>query len=277
MKAHISKPKELEKKIGTFTKTNFHIISDFDKTLTKAFVEGRKIQSTYSLIRDGKYLTPAYYERAHALFEEYHPYEIAQDISVEERDRKLKEWWSKHFSLMMECGMNREVFSDIIRSKRLQLREGSSAFFALLSRHNIPLLIFSAGVGDLITEFLQAEKLLTPNVHVVSNFYDFDEHGHVVGLKGNIIHTFNKHEVEITNTPYYKEIAKKKNAILLGDSLGDLGMSEGLRHDAIVKIGFLNENKEAFLQKYTEHFDVIILDDGPMEYVTQLLKEIITR
>jgi len=173
--------------------------------------------------------------------------------------------------------MNREVFSDIIRSKRLQLREGSSAFFALLSRHNIPLLIFSAGVGDLITEFLRAEKLLTSNVHIVSNFYNFDEHGHVVGLKGNIIHTFNKHEVEIKNTPYYKEIAKKKNAILLGDSLGDLGMSEGLRHDAIVKIGFLNENKEAFLQKYTEHFDVIILDDGPMEYVTQLLKEIITR
>ena len=275
MNIHVSNPKQLKDKLNKFNKNNFHIISDFDKTLTTAFVDGNKIQSTYALIREGKYLSSDYTERSHALLDEYHPYEVSSEIPLDEKKEKMQEWWSKHFALLVECGMNKNVINDIIISKRLRLREGSSKFFEMLRNNNIPILIFSAGVGDIIKEFMESENKLTPNVHLISNFYNFDEHGMVTGVKDNFIHVFNKQEVEVKKTPYYDEIKGKRNIILIGDSLGDLGMSEGLKHNEIIRVGFLNDNKERLMKEYADKFDIVILDDGSMDYVNELLEKIL--
>ena len=50
-------------------KNKFHIVSDFDKTLTKAFWNGQKHPSVIAILREEKYLTPDYADRANALFE----------------------------------------------------------------------------------------------------------------------------------------------------------------------------------------------------------------
>ena len=52
-------------------------------------------------------------------------------------------------------------------------------------------------------------------------------------------------------------------------------MLEGWEHDTIIKIGFLNENKEQFRQKYQEEFDVVITDDGGMDWANEMLKQIL--
>ena len=39
---------------------------------------------------------------------------------------------------------------------------------------DIPLLIFSAGVGDIIREVIAQNSHMYPNMHVVSNDLDFD-------------------------------------------------------------------------------------------------------
>jgi 5'-nucleotidase len=54
-------------------------------------------------------------------------------------------------------------------------------------------------------------------------------------------------------------------------------MSEGLEHENIIKIGFLNENIKESLSEYKKNFDVIILDDGPMDFVNDLLKNILEK
>lgn len=82
--------------------------------------------------------------------------------------------------------------------------------------------------------------------------------------------------MEVRKTPYYTEIAQRKNVLLLGDSLGNLGMSEGMEHENIIRIGFLNENKDELLEKYLREFEVVITDDGGMEYVNEMVKEIIS-
>ncbi len=281
---HIGDPTRLRQKIDQFRAAgsqSLHVISDFDRTLTTAFIEGKKFQSSYALIREGKYLTPDYPARAHALFEKYHPYEIDATLSLPEKNEKMVQWWSEHFDLMKECGMNRGVIKDIVTQRKIQFRPGALEFLDFLSKNNIPLLLLSAGLGDIIQELLVSERKLTSNVHLLSNFYIFDEQGKVIGKKNigkksiGFIHSFNKNEVEVKNTPYYQEIAHCRNVLLLGDSIGDLGMSEGIEHDSIIRIGFLNENKEEFLEKYMAEFDVVITDDGPMDYVHELLAEII--
>ena len=222
------------------------------------------------------YLTADYPARAHALFDRYHPYEIDETLSAEKRNKKMNQWWSEHFELMKECGMNKAVIKDIVLQRKVQFRAGALEFMDLLSQHKVPLLIFSAGVGDIIKELLLLEGKLAPNVHLLSNFYLFDEQGLVIGKKNtNFIHTFNKNEVEVKKTPCYNEIKQRKNVLLLGDSLGDLGMNEGLEHETIIRIGFLNEDKEKMLEKYMQEFDVVITDDGGMGWVQEMVKDII--
>ena len=81
--------------------------------------------------------------------------------------------------------------------------------------------------------------------------------------------------------------------MLLGDNIGDLGMSEGLEHNSIIKIGFLShknplgfsgcrkssisqhkKKEKILLEKFKENYDVIILNDGSMDFVNDLIKEI---
>ncbi len=274
----ISNPSKLNEKISKIKKegkNKLHIVSDFDRTLTKGFVEGKKAMSTIALLRHGNYLTPDYPKKAFALFEEYHPIEIDTNIDIKYKCEKMTEWWSKHKQLLIDSKLNEKDVADVVLSYPKILREGVSDFLNNLYRHQIPLLIFSSGFGNFIEKYLIQENKLTPNIHIISNIFEFDKNGFITNYKDKIIHVFNKSEVSITNKKYLNSISKRKNVILLGDSLGDAAMADGTDHEVIIKIGFLNEKVEESLNKYKENFDVIILNDGPMDYVNNLLQEII--
>jgi hypothetical protein len=56
---------------------------------------------------------------------------------------------------------------------------------------------------------------------------------------------------------------------------GDVEMANGLEHACVLKIGFLNDNVEKNLDAYKQAYDVVILNDGKMDFVNDLLKEIL--
>lgn len=65
-------------------------------------------------------------------------------------------------------------------------------------------------------------------------------------------------------------------ALVLGDSLGDSSMADGLLGlKTICKVGFLNEppgdKQEALMNDYARAFDALVLGDGPMDLVLELL------
>ena len=113
MALYIQNPEELKRKLGKFNKDNFHVVSDFDKTLTKAFVQGKKVLSSYSLIREGNYLSPDYVKQAYALFDKYHPYEISNTISL---DKKKKYICAKILN------SDRRTFYDIQRNEIVRVK-----------------------------------------------------------------------------------------------------------------------------------------------------------
>ena len=53
-------------------------------------------------------------------------------------------------------------------------------------------------------------------------------------------------------------------------------MAEGIPHEVVLKVGFLNDKVEQLLPKYKEIYDVIVTNDGSMDVVVELLKEINT-
>lgn len=71
--------------------------------------------------------------------------------------------------------------------------------------------------------------------------------GILKGFKGELIHVYNKHDGALRNTEYFKQLKDNGNIILLGDSLGDLTMADGVPNvDNILKIGFLNDKVTAY-------------------------------
>ena len=81
-------PEKLNKEILAFKKDGIdkiHVLADFDRTITKAFVNGEYVSSIISMLRKHKYLTPDYPEKAQALFEKYHSQELDPRIPNEKK------------------------------------------------------------------------------------------------------------------------------------------------------------------------------------------------
>lgn len=61
-------------------------------------------------------------------------------------------------------------------------------------------------------------------------------------FKGELIHIYNKREGALLNTQHFQELHSRSNVLLLGDSLGDLNMADGVTDmQNILKIGYLND------------------------------------
>ena len=275
----IPRPEEFDKKKRIFAREGnekIHVVSDFDRTLTKAFVDGEKISSIISQLRKGDYLSEDYVKRAYELYDKYHPIEVDAKIPLEEKKKEMYTWWKTHKLLLIEAGLNIKDIKHIVDNGPLEFREGASDFFDLINNENIPLIIFSAsGIGEAIPLYFKKINKLYDNVHIVSNSLSYDESGKAVSIKEPIIHVFNKGEIALAGFPIQQELKDKKNVILLGDSLGDLGMTEGFDYDNIIRIGFLNYEDEEKLEDYEEKFDVIITGDSDMNFVNDFMKEIL--
>ncbi len=66
----------------------------------------------------------------------------------------------------------------------------------------------------------------------------------------------------------------ESNVLLLGDSIGDLGMIHGFDCNELIKIGFLNDEVEKNIKDYRKNFDIVMLNDKDMNYVAGLMREI---
>ncbi len=276
----ISNLEELEKSKKSISESGaekFHVLADFDRTLTTAFVDGKSIPSLISILRDGNYLTSDYAPKANELYNRYHQIEIDPKIPFEEKKKTMHEWWTTHFDLLIKSGLNKKDLERVVEAGKVKFRDGFSESIDFLRTHNIPLVILSSSGlgGDAISMYLEKEGKLYNNVYIISNSYKWDRDGKAIAVKEPIIHMMNKDETVIKNSPVFKVIKDRKNVLLLGDSLGDIGMVKGFDCDNLIKIGFLNENVKENLESYKLDYDIIILNDSSMDYINELLKEII--
>jgi len=268
---------EKKKRFENGGRQKMQVLSDFDRTITYGLDDtGEPAPSVISQLRsDISYLGQTYFNEAHRLFDLYHPIEINPNVSLKEKKEKMSEWWRKHFDLISKSRLTRNLIKRVVKERPLQFRDGSLEFLSFLNENAIPLVFMSAAPGDMLVEYLKQNHLLFSNIYILANRYNFDKKGKAINVQEPIIHSFNKTEVTLDNTPIYKKIEKRKNVLLLGDGVSDIGMVEGFDYDALIKIGFLNENVNEQLELFKKNFDVVLLNDPDMSYVNKLIKEIV--
>ena len=125
-------------------KEDFHVIADFDRTLTKAFVGGKPMSSLESLLEAGWYLGEKYTLQSKENFDKYYPIEIDPNVPLEEKKTAMLEWRNEQFSNMLKAGLTRDTIKKTIASSANNFRTWYEDFFDTLHKHHIPLLIFSA-------------------------------------------------------------------------------------------------------------------------------------
>jgi len=267
----------LKNKISEDGVLKFYVVSDFERTLTNLFVKGERIPSLISILRNGNYLNPRYRRLAKDLFDQYHPIEINPKIPLREKQKRIVEWWKRHYEILIKFGFNKKHIEKVINSGKIKFREESLEFLDSLYQYRIPLLIISSsGLGrEAISMTFKKKGRLYPNIYVISNFLQWNGNGNLVGVKEPIIHSTNKNGSIIKKSSAFKAIKNRRNVLLLGDNIEDCQMIKGLNYKNVIKVGFLNEEIKKNLEAYRQNFDVLILNDGDMNYVNNLLKEMI--
>ncbi len=277
----ITNPEKLQKKIERFQEggaEKMHVLSDFDRTLTKCLVGGKQSSTSWAQFRNLGYFGEDYIKKSQAMFDYYRPIEISLTISEKEKMEKMKEWWDKHLNLLLEYGVSQQIIKNIVEKSGMRLRDGALDFLRTLEKEKIPLVVMSSGLGDLITEILKKENVLYDNIHIISNFFEFGKDGIALRAKNErIIHSYNKKGVIVDSPTVAKELSERKNVLLLGDTLGDVKMIEKFPCDEIIKVGFLNERIDEQKEEYAKNFDVIIINDSDMNYVSSLIDNVIKK
>ena len=226
------------------------------------------------------------------MYVKYYPLEISQEITKAEKRQHMIDWWIAAHETLASARISQSDIAAMAAETPVPFRAGAHHLVEACQQRHIPFLVFSAGIGgvfqsnvaahdapDIIQEVLLQANLLTPNVHVISNWMDFDERGVCTKFKDPIVHVMNKNEIsamqELRESDdgrrYFQSIAERPNVLLLGDSLGDVQMSHGIPHDVCLNVGFLNHSVPDLLPTYLDTFDIVLTNDVGFQVVKELL------
>lgn len=82
-------------------------------------------------------------------------------------------------------------------------RTGTAELVKSLDEVDVPMLVFSAGLGDVVNAILKCHGVVNKNIHVISNFLKYKD-GHVNGFTNDIVHPFNKNGKAAEHTKYFE-------------------------------------------------------------------------
>lgn len=273
--ANINRVNEVIKKFISDGPSKLQVISDFDHTLSSHTYNNISCPSCYSILDNSLLLPEDFRSRAAELRNIYYPIEIDPNLETEQKIPKMVEWWTEVRENLARSRISKDSLKQMVAESSARLRDGCDILFQNLEQHNVPLLILSAGLGDIIHEILEQKSKVYSNMKIVSNFMKFDEQNLMIGFEGDIIHTFNKNENAVHKSEYFEQLKARSNIILLGDSLGDLHMAEGAEENSVqLKIGYLNEKVEEALEKYKKSYDIVLAQTENMDLANTIISRI---
>ena len=251
-----------EKLIKFKAKNDFCVIIDFDRTITTG-------ASDASLGIIPQFLGGECLSERLKNYEYYRPLELDYTIGKEEKKKIMKEWATKTFTILSKYLTSEKIIEDSLKDANMHLRDGAKEFFKEMYEKNIPVVIMSAGVGNLIKKFLERKKVLYNNIILISNFFEFKDNKTYIDTE-KLMASSNKDYSKIPKD--IRKILDKKEAILLfGDIVEDIRMIDTKQKDKTLTIGFLDHNIEQNLEIYNNNFDIVLTENDDFNTVMDIL------
>lgn len=242
---------------------DFYVIIDFDRTLTT-------YESDASMGIIPKFLGGEYLKERIKIHDYYRPLELDYTLSPEERSKIMKEWAATSFTLLSKYLASEETIENSLQDSNIHLRLGAKEFLSDMHEKAVPVVIMSAGMGNLIKTFLEKQGVLYDNIILISNFFEFRDNKAYIDTN-NLIASSNKNYLKIPKE-IRNELDKKENIILCGDIVEDIRMVEENKKDKTLTIGFLDYNIESNLEIYNKNFDMVLTDNTSFETIMEFLQ-----
>ncbi len=253
-----------KEKLDQFRESNnFFAIIDFDRTLTTATSD-----ASAGIIP--KFLGGECLKKRLEIYEYYRPLELDYTIDEEEKRNIMKKWASSTFTLLSKYLTSEKMIENAIESANLNLRNGAKQFLQNLYERNIPVVIMSAGVGNLIKRFLEKQGVLYDNIILISNFFEFKGDKSYINTE-TIIASSNKDYSKVPEGTR-KVLDKKENILLCGDIVEDIKMIDTSQKNRALTIGFLDYNIKENLNIYNNNFDIVLADNENFNTVMEILR-----
>lgn len=233
------------------SKDNFYVAIDFDKTITDT-------KSCDSWDASANTLGEDFKKESSAMYKKYSPIELDYTISFEEKIKAMRQWYYGVMDLYFKYNLTEEKLQKSINNSKIIFREGAKEFLENLNDKNIQVVVLSAGIGNVIEQFLKTNNCYFPNMKIISNFLKFDESGKILKQNENIIHTLNKTMEGHISEKFAKELNDKKYRLLFGDCIEDKNMVPKEEWDKTISIGFLGRNIENNFEIYKQNFDIVL-------------------
>ncbi len=231
--------------------SNIYVVADFDRTITNDSSE-----TSWSILADSPYVPKEYIEDRKKLYSFYRPIELDENMEINLKTFLMKKWFLEHIELFIKYKISEDIFNNAAKdSKIMEFRPGAKEFIAFLHKNNIPLIIISAGIGNFIETFLEANDCYFDNVHVISNKIIFKDNI-ASGVEENIIHSLNKNEISLPKN-IQEKLKDRNQVILLGDQISDLKMVDKSKHDKVYAICFSTSEGKDNIEKIKSKFDIV--------------------
>lgn len=233
---------------------NSYIVIDFDRTIT-AF------ESTDSWDAAGQELGQEFKRKARELYEKYRPIELDYNMDIHEKEREMEKWYGECMDLYYEFGLTKDKLTKSIEKSNLIFRKGAPEFLQKMHEQNIPVIILSAGIGNVIEQFLKNNNCYFENMYIISNFIIFNENGEMKQFNSHMIHTLNKTMKGHLPKEWKEKLENRKGKMLFGDLIEDKKMIEEKEWYNTIAVVFLNKNSEDEIKAYQENFDIVLTDE----------------
>ena len=252
-----------KEKLDKFRKSNnFFAIIDFDRTLTTG-------ASDASMGIIPTFLGGECLKERLKIYEYYRPLELDYTIDEKEKRNIMKKWANTTFTLLSKYLTSEEIIENSLENANLHLRIGVKNFLKDMYEKSIPLVIMSAGIGNLIKRFLEKQGVLYDNIILISNFFEFKGDKSYINTE-KIIASSNKDYSRIPEETR-KVLDKKEHILLCGDIVEDIKMVNSNQRDKTLAIGFLDHNIEENLDIYNNNFDIVLADNETFDTVKEIL------
>jgi len=237
------------------------VIADFDGTISlddgKSWEE-RVFHHSWSVLEYA--LWDDFKKIYRYLFSIFHKLEADPTLTPEKRKKILKGWWNAIFNKMKKY--LREHHLDDTLIAELHLRKGMAELIRWFAGSGIPVLIFSAGVANIIEmvierDIIRGDVWLRSQIFVIANRLVF-ENGIFTRIEGQTVTSLNKHPAVHT---FPSEIADRTHVILLWDSLHDAQMAGDHPPENLLTVLFLNQWKHAQRERFLGASDIVVQSD----------------
>ncbi len=233
---------------------NMYVVIDFDRTIT-----AKDSQDSWDAA--ATMLGEEFAKKSYELYQKYRPIEQDYTITYKEKTKAMEIWYKACMDLYYEYGLTKEKLEKSVQKSGLKFRDGMKDFLKEMYEKDVPVIICSAGIGNVIELYLKDNNCYYENMYIISNFLTFNAEGQIEEYKNKLIHTMNK----TINGNLPKEIQKKLEGrqykLLLGDTIEDKQMIDESEASSTITVGFLNDKIEQNLELYKKEFDVCVVED----------------